>query len=610
MKRVKWVELSAFLYLYLPLVIFLFGWTKLWIALPVFLVTLAAIELLFYFDRDVIFISEQREAGEPRTGDFFGLKRAVLLNLVCAAVTLALCVLWCVASGLGGFVSQTADWYKHNVLLKDLLEQKPPIVYSFSGRTGVLSYYIADYLPAALFAGLLPKSLGEPLDNAELFLLVWVAIGIFISILVLYRSFGRGKGYFLPLIFFGVFLFGTFICPLAGLFRVWFPEETRDGVQWLSNTIWIQYSSNITLLSYVFPQFVSGLISSALFYVYRKKPEVWGLILAPLVLHSTFVFLGMAVLMGTVFLLDMVFTKIKQSKTGPASNRKPAEDGNRADTNETKYTAVTWTQYIRKLFSPWNLASLPVLAVLLIYILGNYLQSKPAGSAMSFAMIDYHGYFWTWFTFEAAWLLWVFLLLFPGRNGNEPVQDESEHEGTETAGPENCFRERNGDRELLLAVSISLFCYPFFTMGYYNDLCMRASIPALLVLCIMVVERMVGALTGLKPARPIFGGDRMEESRSDSLMQNLQVNSARPIFDGNRWYAVLLIICLLVTGLGPAKELTELYTSRNEEGKSYNAPYQNSEDFYMSNEFLQYQYIDWETDGIISLILKQENSMN
>ena len=549
MNKSKFVIFSAITYLYIPIVIFLIGWIKVWIAVPVILITAGAIAAWAFFGEksNSIAVSED--------------KAKMIPEAVCALITLALCVLWCMASGLGGFVAQTPDWYKHNILLSDLIKLDYPIVYSFAEGKGVLCYYIADYLPAAVLARILPSGKGGPFDTAQLILLLWTALGIFLAVLVLYLVFGRGRGYNLPLIFLGVFLFGTFICPLSGLFRVWFPEDVRDGVQWLSNAAWIQYSSNITLLSYVFPQLSSGLVASALFYSFRDKPEIWGLILAPLVLHSTFVFLGMAVLMGTVFLVDVVFSK-------------------------------TWRTF-RKLFSPWNLASLPVLAVLLIYILGNFLQSKPAGSAMGFEMIDYRGHIWTLIVFELSWLLWIFLLLYPGREpsletGQEPTLKAGQGLSSEAG---QTARQREGDslhktdRVLLISVSISLFLYPFFTMGYYNDLCMRASIPALLVLCIMVIRRLVEAF----PVKPASNREEKAGNRET----------------GDSWYAVLLIICLLLTGLGSVKELTELYKSRNPDGKSYSAPYQSSEDFFMSNEFLQYQYVDWEPEGIISLVLKR-----
>lgn len=130
------INFAICFYLYIPILIFLCGWIKLYLAIP-------AIVLIFL----VLYKVNGTEVEENGLFTHKGL-----LVLIGCAVCL---MFWCILSGLGAFTSQSSDWGKHNVLLEDLVNYKWPVRYGFNGG-GVMDYYIAGYL----FPALLGKMLG------------------------------------------------------------------------------------------------------------------------------------------------------------------------------------------------------------------------------------------------------------------------------------------------------------------------------------------------------------------------------------------------------------------------------------------------------------------
>ncbi len=504
------LKLAAFSYLYIPVVIFFLTWMKWYIALPACFAIIYPMARLFCGGKieGAIGSAEVKpDISDAKTPVNIGDKRGRLYWALVFLVFI-LCLCWCCLSGIGGFVLQSGDFPKHNVILKDLINCSWPVRYQMRGREGVLSYYIGGYIIPALFG----KAAGGSFDRAQDALLVWMTLGVFISVLLIYRCIERRlegsktKEFALVAVFFALFSFAPFICPLSGIFAKWYPWEVGDGVHWLSNMIYIQYSSNMTLLSYVFPQMVPGLVSVSLLKSMRREYDKWGLILAPLALYSAFVFLGMAMLMLTIFGVDAIFSKGACLKRG-------------------------------NILSVYNICSAFTALCLVFNFLGVILQEKPESTAMGLGLIDYTGYVHTLVFFEAAWLLWALILSRP-------------------------------KSVLILAASINLFLYPFFRMGYYNDLCMRASIPALLILCVEVAERLVVS------------------------------------FNRDRWYSLLIAACLVITAAGPLQELDYCYTGKSTESRNYFEMYESSEDFFFSYDFIEYQYVDWNPEGISGFVFR------
>ena len=482
------MEIAAIMYLYAPIMLFCITWIKLWLAVPACIIMLLVI---------VLFVKREYK------------RKSIPLNyewIVCATLVGCLIFGWCILSGLGGWCTQTGDWEKHHVLLRDLVTMSWPVRYEYSDIHGTLTYYIGSYLiPAAV-----GKIFGGNLNLAEITLMLYMFSGIFVSCHVIYGRLANPKGRYLLLIFVVFLCFSTFLTPLAGIYRVWDQEDVWDGVMWLSKTIRIQYSSNVTLLRWVAPQYVPTMVSMALLFKFRDNYKYWGIFCMPLILYSTFTFLGEAFLMLTLYCLDLL-------------------------------TDVKKREHWKEVFSVYNIGSIVVGILPLIYILSNVFQEKPDSAGMGFEWIDYSGKLMVFLLFELAWICWAVVL--------------SKYE---TANM------------MLWASAINLSIYPLFKMGYWNDLCMRASIPALCALCFTIISSFIKRL------------------RDD------------------RYYVVIIGICLMLTGASSIRELFPLIGKVNFHEQNFRNSFQTSEDYYRSADFLRYQYIDMQSDFDFEKYILQE----
>ncbi|MBO5543629.1 MAG: hypothetical protein J5949_03245, partial [Oscillospiraceae bacterium] len=291
--RISPLQICAFVYLYLPILLFLILWIRpLFAALALF--GLFAAVLFALRDRQNSGIPEDRAAREWRG-------RSTLLPglLVACAVLLA----WCVLSGLGGFARQSLDWEKHNFILRLLTENSWPVVTELNGERGMLVYYVAGYLVPAVIGRLFGS-----FRAAELTMLGWSFLGLVLVLLVLCRALRLRRSRDVVLLSLSMMLFSTFLTPVAGIYANLVPGDSGTGEQWywLSTTYPVQFSSNMMLLRWVSPQAVSGWLLTAALLTERKKIENWGLLLIPAVLYSTFVFVGLGMLMLFFVIADAV----------------------------------------------------------------------------------------------------------------------------------------------------------------------------------------------------------------------------------------------------------------------------------------------------------------
>ena len=407
-------EIISLLYIYIPCILFFFSWIHIWISIPISMFFIIAI---IKFEHSV------------NSNTQIELSMSFFMCLIIAFFAVGI---WCITSGIGGYVSQSSDFVKHNLILKDLIDSPWPVYYQVNDYNGVLCYYIGEYL--------LPAVVGKyfGFNAASDFMLIWCTLGLVLTILLLYKEFGEIDGHWKPVIMLIIvaclFLFSTFIVPISGIYRIWFPQDLGDGLHWLSNSVLIQYSSNITLLRWVFPQFVPTTVVIALLLRFYRKYDFWLFISSPLILYSAFTFLGCIMLMALLFIVNIV-----RKQGGIIS--------------------------IKSIFSIYNITGGIVALISLIYISGNILQKKPDSAGMGIEFIDYSNDFCLLIMFHITWILWVIIILY-----------------------------KDNKNSFVLAVSICLLSFPFVKMGLYNDLCMRTSIPALLCLCYLIIKNLTGAL--------------------------------------------------------------------------------------------------------------------
>lgn len=482
--KVNILSLITLLYLYVPIIVFFLFWLKPLVGIPCALIS--------------CWISIRCS---------FSKKKSIKLRKIWLFLLLAVCIIvvWALLSGLGGFFQQSYDWQKHNVLLNDFINKSWPVTYDFNGKHGVVSYYVAEYI--------LPGIVGKisNFNVAQDFLLLWMILGLVLLVLAIYTWIGKENGWILLLVVFGLIMFSTFIYPLSGIYGNWVPADYHymgDMGEWFSNNLKIQYTSNVSLLRFVFPQFVPIAIATILWIKNRYTYQVWGAILAPTVLYSTFAFFGLGLLMFFVLIRDI------------------------ADRQVT----IDW----HKVISIINVLAVLITIVLLLYIAANILQPKPADVKMKFSFIDFRAHKLGFITFQAAWFIWILLLLK--------------------------YERKN---PLLYIVSGVLFLLPFCEFGAANDLVMRVSIPALLVINFTVIK-------------------------------NIAMH-----FKGDRYFSCILIGALIISGAGPLLQLRNAARVHDFHHHVYNMPFKKGNEFFRSDKNVVYQYVDWSNNKLRKIIIRK-----
>ncbi len=281
------VRAAAFCYMGLPFLIFAMGWLSLVPALLSAAVTVAILIL----------------AVKPCRKKQPNVPSAILLNsdgithiriprwtVLAVALIAAVWVFW---SGIGGLFYQSDDFPFRNAVFRDLLTYKWPVIYG--GEKGMLSYYIGFWLPAAVvgkFFGLFIHNADAiwHIGNAALYL--WAVAGIVLVFLMFcfnVNANSRKKVLYAALIF--VFFSGM---DIVGWFAAGADTvlerltEANIHIEWWAKFIsfpsghLMQFSSFTTQLFWVFNQAVVAWLATLT--LFREKTP------------SNFVFIGMMAL--------------------------------------------------------------------------------------------------------------------------------------------------------------------------------------------------------------------------------------------------------------------------------------------------------------------------
>ena len=413
---------------------------------------------------------------------------------------------WCLLSGMGGYCHQSLDWEKHNFILRLLTEQKWPIIVKYKEERGVLVYYIAAYLIPALIGKLM-----HSFRVAEIALLIWTAFGLYLTIRLLETQLNMDKPLQRLVLCLVLFLFSSFITPVSGIYGNLFPDDVGTGEQWywLSITYPVQFSSNMMLLRWVPQQAVSGWLMTLLLLQEKEHCERWGVVLLPAILYSTFVFVGLVFLSVLFWITDCI-----------------------------KQCALKAS--LRRIVALRNLLCVFPALILILFILCSMLQERQGYGEMSFRLITYRGRgLITLLCLELTWGLWPLLLA-----------------------------EKELKNPALLCATILLLLLPLFQMGEWNDLCMRASIPAMFILCILTVKNLLDAENEVQ-------------------------------------YKMLLLCVLLLCSVSSMHELiTTLKLYGVHQGNSIQAS-ETVEQFVSSSPMIKYQYFCWDMDGLIRLLIRR-----
>lgn len=152
-------------YLLFPVLIFVLGWMKAYVSVPVTLALLAA----------VYFIFRKEEASAER----------ISWKVIGVAALFALA--WCVLAGQGGLFYQSEDHNARNAIFRDLILRDWPVRYP-EENMGMI-YYVGHWMVPALFGKLLLPLAGEAVawSVANIVLLCWTTLGITMVFLLLFQ---------------------------------------------------------------------------------------------------------------------------------------------------------------------------------------------------------------------------------------------------------------------------------------------------------------------------------------------------------------------------------------------------------------------------------------
>lgn len=220
----------SYIYLTLPFILFLFGWVRLTVAIPLAIILLFTLYKLLLTNYQPSNTNHQPSTSHKPSTIYW----------------LLLTTFWLLLSGIGGYAFQNWDHNWRNVVLRDLMNFDWPVTYAQpeSGPVKMLVYYVGFWLPAALIA----KFTNWQAANFALF--IWSLLGVLLVTHHLGNFFKTSnlKAALLFIFFSGLDILGTLFFPQN--YPTIFPPITHLET-WAGN---LQYSSFTTQLFWVFNQ--------------------------------------------------------------------------------------------------------------------------------------------------------------------------------------------------------------------------------------------------------------------------------------------------------------------------------------------------------------------
>jgi len=295
------IKKIAIAYITIPVIIFILGWIKLHIAIPVVALLLIALWKGIYNKKSQKSIKDKEENKENKKSIYISKKMILLIFGIAFG--------WCLFSGQGGFFPQSDDYPWRNAILRDLINFDWPVVYSEFNRT--LVYYIGHWMVPGLFGKMalgITNSSNIAWIVGNITLLIWTSIGATIVLLLLIKLLkcdSRKKIFItiLMMIFFsGLDFIGTMI---TGRYDAMHIEWWVRG---------LQFSSITTCLFWVFNQSIIPWIIT-LIVLQEKNVKNYAFLIVICLLSGPFPTVGIAIYMVVLGIIELIkHIKNKQFK--------------------------------------------------------------------------------------------------------------------------------------------------------------------------------------------------------------------------------------------------------------------------------------------------------
>lgn len=443
---------------------------------------------------------------DVQSGDNHGVISIGVLPLMIVTVSI---LFMGIISGWGGWMVQSWDWLKHNAILSDLVTRDWPVYYREAVSPSMLTYYVGQYL--------IPAIVGKVLGSfrvAEIMMYIWGEIGVFLVALNLFHithadSFVRQGKLVLVLLFFSGCLIISqilfFACSLIVGQTVYseLPAVLFRNVQWMSNIqdAYLQYRSNYVDLRWVMPQTIAVWLVVTLWCDSHRDIYYYVPMMLPAMLNGAISFLCLAVMA----VICAIYEQIVERRTV--------------------------LKFLKDIFSLPNLLSLVAIGLpLLAYYSGNVFAPK----------VDVVG-------FHMQHLgLKLYMSFCIGHFGIYALMTWRRH----------------WKKGIFISAFILLILLPSFSMGYYNDLAMSGSIPAMFVMMICVID-------------VLFNNPR-------------------------RLTAVVLSICLLIAAINPFREMVDVikktYDQKETNSQDITTLLQTNSDLSSGDISWRYNYYSYNID--------------
>ncbi len=257
-------------YIALPILIFLIGFLRFYVAIPL------ACAVIYCMYRTFANLYNPDCKIEVKGNRYIWIGLSVLV------------LFWIYFSGIGSFSFQNDDYMVRNPIFRDLINYKWPVIYDLSKMPGNITaitgtdkvmfvYYFAYWLPSAVIG----KLFGETAANVGLYL--WTLLGIALTIYFISRYLKKLSYHtvLVLMVFGGLDIIGTLLLKEG--------YHVRDHIEWWN---FFQYSSNTTLLYWVFNQAVPTWLITALLLNCKNRKSVL-FIASAIFCYSPFATFGM-----------------------------------------------------------------------------------------------------------------------------------------------------------------------------------------------------------------------------------------------------------------------------------------------------------------------------